>query len=103
MRAKYPLIAFYLKCCAVGFSLSAVFTGALIAMDVAGLGHLVLNVSGGFLAAFLLWFFNGLVFSSAQASVAVLLMAERRGRGGGRGKPKPAHIGGRVPVVLRTR
>lgn len=103
MRAKYPLIAFYLKCIVVGFTLSAVFSGALVAMDVARLGHLVLHVRGGYLAGFLLWFFNGLVFSSAQASVAVLLMAERKDRGGGKGKPHPAHQGAGVPVPVRVR
>lgn len=103
MRARYPLITFYLKCCIVGFSLSAVFTGTLVALDVAGLGHLVLHVRGGLLAAFLLWFFNGLVFSSAQASVAVLLMTERKGPGGGKRQRQPAPLGQLAPLTLRAR
>ena len=73
------------------------FTAALVGMDVAHIGHLVTHVDGGYLAAFLLWFFNGIVFSGAQAAVSVLLMAERDDDGG-RGTPEPLV----VPVAIRA-
>jgi hypothetical protein len=95
MGRRNPLVAFYIRSCIAGFVLAAVFTAALIWLDVAHIGHLVTHVEGGYLAAFLLWFFNGIVFSGAQTSVAVLLMAERRdgGRGG-----TPLHNRGLTPV-----
>ena len=85
MLRKNPLIAFYVRSCLAGFALATVFTAALVLLDVARIGYLVTHVEGGTLAAFLLWFFNGLVFAGAQTAVAVLLMAERgdEGRGGG--------------------
>ncbi|RVT85205.1 hypothetical protein DXV76_05385 [Rhodobacteraceae bacterium CCMM004] len=61
---------------AIGFGLAAVFTGLLIGFDVGHLRHLVLNVSGGYMALGLLFVFNGLVFAGAQVAAAVLLMTE---------------------------
>lgn len=72
------LIRFYIRNIAIGFILSAGFVVLLLWQDVAGLGGLVMSSDVGPLAAFLLWFFNGLVFSGAQTSVAVLCMSERK-------------------------
>lgn len=94
MHRRNPLVAFYIRSCLIGFALAAVFTAILVATDVARLGHLVTHVEGGYLAAFLLWFFNGIVFSGAQTAVSVLLMAEREDRGGG----TPDHAADPVPV-----
>jgi hypothetical protein len=96
MGRKNPLVAFYIRSCVLGFVLAAVFTAMLIALDVARIGYLISHVEGGFLAAFLLWFFNGIVFSGAQAAVSVLLMAERDGRDHDGGAPDP--IGEAVAV-----
>ncbi len=96
MPRKNPLIFFYARSCAIGFALAAIFTAAVIVMDVARIGHLVSHVDGGYLAAFLLWFFNGIVFSGAQAAVSVLLMAERDDDGG-RGTPDS------IPVTIPVR
>jgi hypothetical protein len=74
---NHPAIRFYAGCVATGFALAALFTGALLWLDVAGLRHLVTTVQGGWLALFLLWFFNGIVMTGAQASVLLLLQAER--------------------------
>ena len=97
MTRKNPLVAFYIRSCLLGFALGAVFTAALIVMDVARLGHLVSHVDGGYLAAFLLWFFNGIVFSGAQAAVSVLLMAEREDEDAG-GTADPVAL----PVPVRA-
>ena len=71
------LVSLFLRNYAIGFLLAVVFTRPLLALDLGGLRHLVLNVQGGFLAGFLLFFFSGLVFAGAQTGIAVFLMAER--------------------------
>ncbi|KIT14702.1 hypothetical protein [Jannaschia aquimarina] len=76
-KPAHPAIRFYVRSVAAGFGLAAVFTALLLWQDVAGLRHLVTHVQGGWLALFLLWFFNGIVLSGAQASVSLLLQAER--------------------------
>ena len=80
--ARPPLVSFYIRNCLVGFALAAVFVVALVWFDVVGLGRLVTGSPDGPLAVFLLWFFNGIVFSGAQTSVRLLLMAEAPGRSG---------------------
>lgn len=100
MSRRNPLVAFYVRSCLCGFALAAVFTAALIGMNVAKIGYLVTHVDGGYLAAFLLWFFNGIVFSGAQAAVAVLLMAEPRSTGRG-GRTEAVQAADPIPVRAR--
>ena len=71
------LMRLYLRHCAIGFALSAVFVGLILWHDVAGLGHLVMGSDIGLMAVFLLWFFNGTVFGSVQFAVSVMLMEDR--------------------------
>ena len=70
------LVRLFIRHHIIGFALAAAFTGGLLALDIAGLRHLVLHVDGGYLAAFLLFFFSGIVFAGAQTGIAVFLMAE---------------------------
>lgn len=98
MSRRNPLVAFYIRSCVLGFVLAGVFTAALIGMNVGRIGYLVTHVEGGYLAAFLLWFFNGIVFSGAQAAVSVLLMAEGEDEGRGGGTPDPIAI----PIPVRA-
>lgn len=79
------LARLYLRHCAIGFALAAVFVAALLALDVGGLWHLVRSVEGGGLAVALLVVFNGIVFAGVQFALAVMGMAERPG---GRGTPR---------------
>ncbi|MDX8354421.1 hypothetical protein [Cognatiyoonia sp. IB215182] len=71
------LMRLYLRHCAVGFVLSAVFVAMILWMNVANLGYLVQHTDAGFLAVFLLWFFNGTVFGSVQFAVSLMLNAEK--------------------------
>ena len=71
-----PVMTFYLRHCAIGFALAAVFVAALLWLNVANLWSLISGSDIGLLAAFLLWFFNGIVFAGAQTGVAVMMMAE---------------------------
>lgn len=70
------LVRLYITSVAIGFAVAALFAAALVGFDVGGLGHLVQGESG-MLALFLLWFFNGIVFSGAQFAFAIMSMAER--------------------------
>ena len=45
---------------------------ALLALNVANLRHLIDTVEGGWLAFFLLCFFNAIVFSGAISAAAVM-------------------------------
>jgi hypothetical protein len=96
MLRDHPAIRFYVRSVAAGFAIAALFVAGVLWADIAGLRHLVMEVRGGFLGAFLMWFFSGIVFSGAQASVALLLQAEE-GRGPEGGARQPAA----VPAVER--
>ena len=95
------LVRMYVRHVAIGFALSAVFVGALLWGNVLNLQHLILNTSGGFLAAFLLWFFNGLVFAGAQFGIAVMNMAEPEPDDGGHSAPEPLFDPSARPVPVR--
>lgn len=60
----------------LGFAASAVFTALVITLDVAGIGHLVMAVEGGWLGAFLFFFLNGVVFAGVQVGVVVMTMSK---------------------------
>jgi amino acid transporter len=88
------LVRVYITSVVVGLALAVAFTAALIALDVARLGHLVLNTQGGWLAAGLLVIFNGIVFAGVQFGIRVMALAEPR-------KPPRGGIGaGLVPVPV---
>jgi hypothetical protein len=91
MLHDHPAIRFYVRSVAAGFAVAAAFVAALLWADVAGLRHLVTAVDGGYLGAFLIWFFSGIVFTGAQASVSLLLQAEE-GRGPGGAEPLRAAL-----------
>jgi hypothetical protein len=92
------IVRFYIRHVIVGFALAGLFTAGLLWLDVAGLWHLVTHTDAGPLAAFLLFFFNGIVFAGAQTGIALMLMAEDDpGPGPGEGEGVP------VPVAARTR
>lgn len=70
------LVRLYIRQCLIGFAISAAFTVLLLALDVAGLRGLVLGTQGGFMALFLLFFFNGLVFAGVQFAITVMWMGK---------------------------
>lgn len=89
------LMRLYLRHCAVGFALSAVFVGLILWFDVGNLASLILGSDVGLLAVFLLWFFHGTIFGSVQFAVMVMLKTENDDDD--RGTPHPVHAV-RVPV-----
>lgn len=93
------LVRLFIRNYVIGFGLALVFTGGVLALDVAHLRHLVLHVQGGYLAAFLLFFFSGIVFAGAQTGIAVFLMAESDEPPQARG-PKVATSAELVPIPV---
>lgn len=98
------LVRLYIESVALGFVISAAFTGGLLWLDVAGLGHLVVGSSIGWIAAAMLVVFNGIVFSAVQFAFRIMAMAEREEPPqGGRGVREPVLVPVRAPVPVRNR
>jgi len=73
--ARLPrLIRLYIFNCLVGFALAAVFTGLILWFNVANIGHLVMHVSGGWLAALVFFVLNGIVFAGVQTGIVIMSM-----------------------------
>ncbi len=81
------LIKFLITHAAIGFGIAAIFVAGLLWADVAGLWTLISRSSSGWLAAFLLFFFNGLTFASLQMGFAVMLSGEDGGGNAKRAAP----------------
>lgn len=82
------VVRLYIFNCLIGFALSAMFTGAIIWLDVAGIGHLVLTVPGGMLAGLVFFVLNGIVFAGVQTGIVVMSLArDDDDRSGGRRMP----------------
>lgn len=68
------LIRLYIRQCLLGLAVGIAFSMMLVAFNVANLGHLVINVDGGWLAFALLSLFNGLVFAGVQFGITIMRM-----------------------------
>lgn len=75
------LVKLYIRQVLLGFGLAAVFVAALLWADVARLRSLIMATQGGWIALFLLFFFNGLVFAGVQFAIRIMQMAEPEGKG----------------------
>lgn len=85
------LVRLYIQSVALGLAIAAGFTGALLWLDVAGLGHLILGSNIGWIAVAMLVLFNGIVFSAVQFAFRVMGLAETGG-------PPPGGRGARASV-----
>lgn len=92
------LVRLYIRHTLIGFAVALVFVALLFWFNVGGLWHLVTHTEGGVLAAFLLWMFNGIVFSGVQFGIAVMNLAEKPGH---RGPPAGRPI--RMPAMSHAR
>ncbi len=96
------LVRLYIQSVALGFVVALIFTGGLLWLDVAGIGHLVMGSDIGWIAAAMLVVFNGIVFSAVQFAFRIMGMAEDEdGPRGGHGAREPVLVP--VPVPVRNR
>jgi len=70
------LVRLYIRHVAIGFGLSAVFVGLLLWLNIANLGHLILTSDKGWIAIYMLFIGNGVVFAGVQFAIMVMRMAE---------------------------
>lgn len=70
------LVRLYIQSIAVGLALSVLFLGALIWLDIGGLGGLILGSSTGLVAAAMLIVFNGVIFAGAQFAYVIMRIAD---------------------------
>lgn len=70
------LIRLYIVNVLLGFAIAALFVAMLVWADVMGLRHLILETERGWLAGFMLFFANGIIFAGVQFGIAVMKMAE---------------------------
>ena len=98
------LVKLYIRNVAFGFGLSAIFVVLLFWLNVANLWHLVSTSPVGWLAALMLFVFNGIVFAGAQFAFVILRMEDPAPPSGGRRdrpargqalRPMPVHSGQR--------
>ncbi len=81
------LIKLYIRNCAIGFGLAAVFVALLLTFNVQNLWSLISGSDVAVLAVVLLWVMNGIVFAGVQFAWAVMSMAEKEDRGPRGGTP----------------
>lgn len=96
------LVRLYIKQSIFGFGLSAAFVTMLLWFNVANMWHLVSTSHAGWLAGFLLFMFNGIVFSGAQFGITIMRMAEANDDDkGGKRQPEPVLNPALIPVPVQ--
>lgn len=66
------LISLYIRNVVFGFALSGIFVTVLMYFNTANLWHLVSSSDMGWVAAGMLFMFNGIVFSGVQFAIAIM-------------------------------
>ena len=97
------LIKLYIKSCAFGFLLAAVFVGLIIWFDVAGVGRLIMESDIGLMATVVFWVLNGIVFAGVQFSIAVMGLADDDDDDPRGGLKMPVFLAELVPVRTSDR
>lgn len=94
--AQLPrVVRLYIFNCLIGFTLSGIFTAAIVWWNIAGIGHLVASVPEGKLALLVFFMLNGIVFSGVQTGIVIMTMDyddEDKDRGLRVPVPEPALI-----------
>lgn len=96
------LVKLYIRQVLIGFALSALFVAALLWADVARLRSLIMATQGGWIALFLLFFFNGLVFAGVQFAISIMQMAEPEDKGKGGGRRDALPLDALEPVAVKV-
>lgn len=104
MKQTPDLIKLYIKSCAIGFVLSAIFVALLLGLDVMGLGGLVARSDVGIVAVLMMWMLNGVVFASVQFAIAIMGMADKDDDDDSdKGMKMPVFLAEPVPVRVPVR
>ena len=64
------LVRLYIISIAIGFALAVAFVGVLVALDVAGLRHLMSSTRGGWIAVLMMVFFMACCFRASSSPSA---------------------------------
>lgn len=96
------LVKLYIRQVLFGFVLSAIFVGMLLGFNVANLRGLILGTSGGYIAGFMLFFFNGLVFAGVQFAIAIMRMADKDDHGPRGGHRQHVRHGELIPIRIHS-
>jgi hypothetical protein len=70
------LIKLYIVNVAIGFALAGLFLGLMLALNLGGLRHLILDTPSGWIAGLMFFVANGIVFAGVQFAIAVMGLAE---------------------------
>lgn len=97
------LVKVYIQQVAIGFALSALFTGILLYWNVANLRHLLLGSTEGWLGLFLIFFFNGLVFAGVQFAIRIMRMGHEQDDDDDDDRGTPIRSRDPVPVRISIR
>lgn len=81
------LISLYIRNVLFGFVLSGIFVSALMYFNIANLWHLVNSSSMGWVAALMLFMFNGIVFAGVQFAIAIMRIEQEDEPTGGTRAP----------------
>ena len=93
------LISLYIRQVLFGFGLSAAFVTLLLVANVANLWHLVSTSPMGWIAVFMLFWANGIVFAGVQFAITVMRMEVKDDQpGGGHKAPEPVLQPVAIPV-----
>ncbi len=77
------LVRLYIRHVIYGFGLSAVFVALLLWQNVGNLGHLIAGSDKGWIAVWMLFIGNGVVFAGVQFAWVVMRMADSDDTPGG--------------------
>lgn len=97
------LIRLYILQVIAGFGLSALFVGALLWFDVAGLWRLISGSDMGYVAVLMLWVFNGIVFAGVQFAISIMRMGDDTPPSGGTRQRAHPQVPVRVEVTAQAR
>ncbi|HHJ17360.1 MAG TPA: hypothetical protein ENJ80_11760 [Gammaproteobacteria bacterium] len=81
------LISLYIRNVLFGFALSGIFVGTMLYLNIANMWHLVSTSSMGWVAALMLFMFNGLVFAGVQFAIVIMRMEKDDDPKGGKRDP----------------
>lgn len=98
--ARLPrIVRLYILNATIGFGLSGLFTAVILWLNVANIGHLVTQVSGGWLAALVFFVLNGIVFAGVQTAIVIMSLGRKDPPAGGLRQ----HAGALLPEPIRAR